>query len=65
MNYEKYPKDVYTNIGMIKGYAAVGNKNEAIKFADNAILLITDQNSKAYIEELKQRIKEGKDITNY
>jgi len=65
MNYEKYPKDVYTNIGMIKGYAAVGNKNEAIKFADNTILLVTDQNSKAYIEELKQRIKEGKDITNY
>jgi tetratricopeptide (TPR) repeat protein len=65
MNYEKYPKDVYTNIGMIKGYAAVGNKNEAIKFADNAILLVTDQNSKAYIEEIKQAIELGKDITNY
>jgi tetratricopeptide (TPR) repeat protein len=65
MNYDKTPGDVYTNLGMVRGYAGLGNKTEALKYADKAILLVTDQNSKAYIEKIKQLINDGKDITNY
>ena len=65
MNYVKNPGDVYTNLGMVRGYAGLGNKTEALKFAEKAMLLVVDQNSKSYIEKLKQLVKEGKDITNY
>jgi len=65
MNYDKNPGDVYTNLGMVRGYAGLGNKTEALKFADKAMLLVVDQNSKSYIEKMKQLVKEGKDITNY
>ncbi|MEP7322800.1 MAG: DUF2911 domain-containing protein [Saprospiraceae bacterium] len=65
INYDKHPEDVYTSIGMAKGLAVNGNKMDALKFADRAISLVPDQNSKAYIEKLKQLITEGKDIVNY
>ena len=65
MNYDKNPGDIYTNLGMIRGYAGLGNKAEAINFADKAMLLVTDQNSKAYIEKMKQLVYDGMDITNY
>ena len=65
MNYEKNPGDIYTNLGMVRGYASLGNRSEALKFADKAMLLVTDQNSKAYIDKMKQLVKDGMDITNY
>jgi len=65
MNYDKNPKEIYTNLGMVRAYASLGNKAEALKFADKAMLLVSDQNSKSYIEKMKQLINEGADITNY
>jgi tetratricopeptide (TPR) repeat protein len=65
MNYEKYPGDIYTNLGMIKGYAALGNKPEALKFVDKAITLAPDQNTKAYLDKMKEMVRDGKDVTNY
>jgi ketol-acid reductoisomerase len=64
MNYDKFPNDVTTNFGMIKAYAAVGNKTEALKFADKTIALINDKSTKEYLEKIKQHIKDGKDISN-
>lgn len=63
MNYDKFPNDIYTRIGMVRGYAAVGNKKEALKYADKAMELAPDSNTKAYIDDLKQKINAGKDIT--
>jgi hypothetical protein len=62
MNFDKYPNDVYTNIGMIVGYASIGNTKEALKFGDKAMALVTDSNSKAYIEKLIADVKAGKDL---
>ncbi len=64
MNFDKYPKDIYTNIGMVKGYAAIGNKTEAIRFAKDAKSLVPDENTKAYLDQFIQYILEDKDITN-
>jgi hypothetical protein len=64
MNFEKYPDDIYTRLGMIRGYAALGNSKEALKYADRAMALATDTNTKAYIEKIIADVKAGKDI-NY
>jgi hypothetical protein len=64
MNFEKYPDDIYTRLGMIRGYAALGNTKEALKYADKAMALATDTNTRAYIEKIIADVKSGKDI-NY
>lgn len=64
MNYDKYPNDIYTRLGMIRGYAAVGNIKEALKFADKAMELAEDGNTKSYIEKMVADLKAGKDIAN-
>jgi tetratricopeptide (TPR) repeat protein len=64
MNFEKYPDDIYTRLGMIRGYAALGNTKDALKYADKAMALATDTNTKAYIEKIIADVKAGKDI-NY
>jgi hypothetical protein len=64
MNYEKFPDDIYTRLGMIRGYAATGNAKEALKYADKAMALATDSNTKSYVEKMIADVKAGKDI-NY
>jgi hypothetical protein len=49
---------------MIKANAAIGNKPEAIKFADKTILLAADKATKDYLLKFKQDMIEGKDILN-
>ncbi len=60
---DKYPKEVYGPLGMARGYAALGNTKEALKYADKVLTMVEDSNSKAFIEKLKADIKEGKDIS--
>lgn len=64
MAYAKDPNDIYTLIGMIKGNAANGNTKEAIKFADKALAISKDTNTKTYIDKMVADIKAGKDVTN-
>jgi tetratricopeptide (TPR) repeat protein len=64
MNYEKNPNDIYGRLGMIYGYAAIGNQKDAIKAAEKTMELADDSNTKSYIEKLIQDLKAGKDITN-
>lgn len=64
MSYDKFGEDIYTLLGMIKGYAAVGNTKEAIKFGDKALAISTDSNTKTYVEKLMADVKAGKDVTN-
>jgi hypothetical protein len=62
MNYDKYPNDIYTRIGMVIGYAATGNTKEALKYADKAMALAEDTNTKSYIEKMVADLKAGKTI---
>ena len=63
MNYDKYPNDIYTRLGMIVGYAGIGNTKEALKFGEKAMVLATDSNTKAYLEKLMEDVKAGKDLS--
>jgi tetratricopeptide (TPR) repeat protein len=62
INYEKYPEDGNAVLGMVRGNFAIGNKKEAIKFAEQALGIWQDANSKAYIKKLIDDIKRGADI---
>jgi len=64
MNYDKYPDDIYTRLGMVRGYAALGNTKEALKYADKAMALAADTNTKSYVEKMITDLKTGKEI-NY
>jgi hypothetical protein len=64
LNYDKNPTDIYAVLGMVHGYAGLGNTKEAVKFGDKAMGLTQDMNTKTYIEKLLQEVKAGKDITN-
>jgi hypothetical protein len=63
MNYEKYPNEVYTCLGMARGHYFTGNTKEALVYAEKAMTLVTDSNSKAFIDKLMQDMKAGKEIT--
>lgn len=65
LDYDKAPKDVLTNFGLAKGYAAIGDKTSAIKYADSCIQLTNDPGTKSYIGRLKQAIVDGKDVTGF
>ena len=65
VNYDKAPKDWLSNLGMAKGYAGLGDKGSALKYADIALQLVGDPGSKSYIERMKQAISEGKDVSAY
>ncbi len=64
MNYDKYPKDIYTTIGMVRGYAAVGNNKEAVSYAKKIHGLTTDANTKAVADKLIADLEAGRDINN-
>jgi len=63
INYDRTPKDWLANLGMAKGYAAMGDKTAALKYADVCLRLAEDQGTKEYIGRLKQDIADGKDVS--
>jgi tetratricopeptide (TPR) repeat protein len=63
MNYEKYPNDIYTRLGMARGYAAVGNTKEALAYLAKARETAKgDANTIATVDKMIADVKAGKDI---
>jgi hypothetical protein len=67
IDYDRAPKNWLTNFGLAKGYAAMGDKTAAIKYADLSIQLVQegDLGGKAYVERFKQDLAAGKDVTGF
>jgi len=61
-NYDKYPSQFTTLVGMTRGYSAIGDFKNALKYAQLALPLVSDQQNKKNIEMFIQKLKEGKDI---
>jgi hypothetical protein len=61
-NYNKYPNDIYTRLGMVLGNFAVGNTKEAIAFGEKGKEISEDANTTAYFDKLIVDIKAGKSI---
>ena len=61
-NYDKNPKESYTNLGMVMGYYFLDNKKEAIKYAEKGKELTNDPNWKSYFVSLVNDMNAGKEI---
>jgi hypothetical protein len=62
MNYTKNPNQFTTLMGLTRGYAANGDNKNALKYANMALALAPDAQNKASVEDIIQKLKEGKEI---
>lgn len=61
LNYDKNPNIFTTNMGMMRGYSAVGNYKKALEYAQKA-LPQSDQLNKINLERMIKMLQEGKDV---
>jgi hypothetical protein len=64
-SYDKTPKSFITNFGLAKGYAAMGDKTNALKYSDITLQLVKDPGTKEYIGRFRQAIADGKDVSGF
>jgi tetratricopeptide (TPR) repeat protein len=62
MNATKYPNTFTTNMGLARGYSAMGDFKKALKYAQMAQQTATDKVNKDFVDKLIGVLKEGKDI---
>ncbi|MBL0274289.1 MAG: DUF2911 domain-containing protein [Chitinophagaceae bacterium] len=61
-NFNKYPGQFTTLMGMMRAYAGIGDLKNALKYANLALPLAPNQQNKTFVEGLIQKLKDGKDI---
>ena len=61
-NYDKNPNDYIANVGMARGYSAIGDFKKALGYAQKAVPKAPGQGEKNNIETLIKTLQEGKDI---
>lgn len=61
-NLEKYPNQFTTVMGMARAYSALNDFSNALKFANQALLLAPDEQNKTYVNGLIDKLKAKKDI---
>lgn len=62
VNYDKNPNDFTTQVGMARGYAAIGDYKKALGFAQKSLLKAPDNGNKTNVEKMIKTLQEGKDI---
>jgi hypothetical protein len=62
MNYDKYPNEFTTTMGLIRGYSAVGNYKKALELAEKAAIKAPDANNKSNVAKFIDLLKAGKDV---
>lgn len=60
-NYDKYPNQFTTLMGMTRGYSAIGDYQNALKYA-NLALPLAPEAQKASVSTMIDKLKEGKDV---
>ena len=61
-NFDKHPAEFTTNMGMARGYSALGNYKKALEFAQKALPMAKDDLNKNNAAKLIKMLQEGKDI---
>jgi len=61
-NYTLHPNEFTTNMGLVRGYSAVGDYKKALEYALKAQSQAPDPVNKSNIEKIIKTLKEGKDI---
>ncbi len=61
-NYTKHPTEFVTNLGLARGYSALGNYKKALEFAKKAQSLPASAGAKARLEKSIKLLEDGKDM---
>ena len=61
-NFQKYPNQFTTLMGMVRGYSANADYKSALKYAQQALPLAPDTNNKNNVEGMIKKLQEGKDV---
>ncbi|HET6766183.1 MAG TPA: DUF2911 domain-containing protein [Chitinophagaceae bacterium] len=61
-NYDKYPNQFTTLMGLVRGYSANGDYSNALKYANQALPLAPDTNNKNNVIAMIDKLKAGKDV---
>jgi hypothetical protein len=64
MNAKKNPDVFTTNMGLARGYSAVGDYKQAVKFAKQALSQAPNAQNKDLVEEAIKKLEAGKDINS-
>jgi len=62
LNYKKHPKEFTTVMGLTRGYSAMHDFKNALKFANLAVTLAPDTQSRKHVEGVVERLKKSEDI---
>ncbi|QEC43454.1 DUF2911 domain-containing protein [Pseudobacter ginsenosidimutans] len=62
LNYDKHPNTFTTNMGLTRGYSALGNYKKALEYANKALPQSPDNGNKINVERLIKMLNEGKDV---
>jgi tetratricopeptide (TPR) repeat protein len=62
LNYDRHPNEFTTNMGMARGYSAMGDYKKALAFAQKSLDQAPDKLNKDNVEKCIGLLKEGKDI---
>ena len=62
MNAKRNPNDWVVNVGLARGYSAVGRYKDALKYARLALAGVPDEGNKRILEAGIRKLEEGKDM---
>jgi tetratricopeptide (TPR) repeat protein len=62
LNYDKNPNQFTTNVGMTRGYSALGEYKKALPYAKAALVQAPDERNKDNVEIMIKKLEEGKDV---
>ncbi len=62
LNYQKYPTQFTTMMGLTRGYSAAGDYKNALKYAQQAMAIVPDAQNKASLETILDKLKKGQDV---
>jgi tetratricopeptide (TPR) repeat protein len=61
-NYDKNPDIFTTQVGMARGYSAMGDYKKALTYAQKALPQAPDKGNKDNLERMIKTLQDGKDI---
>jgi tetratricopeptide (TPR) repeat protein len=61
-NYDKYPAEYTTQVGMARAYSALGEYRKALPYLKTAVTKAPDEMNKTRVQEMMARLEKGEDI---
>ena len=61
-NYEKFPNEFTTNVGMGRAYSATGNYKKALTYMKTALPQAPNEFNKTNVETMIKKLEDGKDV---